>query len=140
MHTGSTSIFGDEETRYTLEVNEKQLRLIMRMTEEWFRLRMGQAIDFCDEIAAMNTDLSQDNPNHEWIFDKYIARRDHLHEMMRAFFRIAFEPTGYLKKKTDDMLIAEDIWDVIRCELGISRWDTALHTSDEPLPKVTRHE
>lgn len=125
---------------YTIEVNEKQLRLIMRMTEEWFRLRMGQATDFCDEIAAMNTDLSQDNPNHEWIFDKYIARRDHLHEMLRAFFCIAFEPIGYLEKKTEDMLIAEDIWDAIRCELGISRWGSPLHTSDEPLPKVTRHE
>lgn len=125
---------------YTIEVNEKQLRLIMRMTEEWFRLRMGQEFDFCNDMASLNCDLSPSNPKHEWIFDMYIARRDHLQELMKAFFRIAFEPTGYVEKKTEDMLIAEDIWDVIRCELGISRWGTALHTSDEPLPKVTRHE
>lgn len=125
---------------YTIEVNEKQLRLIMRMTEEWFRLRMGQETDFCNDMASLNCDLSPSNPKHEWLFDMYIARRDHLQELMRAFFRIAFEPTGYLKEKTEDMLIAEDIWDAIRCELGISRWSTALHTSDEPLPKVTRHE
>lgn len=125
---------------YTIEVNEKQLRLIMRMTEEWFRLRMGQETDFCNDMASLNCDLSPGNPKHEWLFDMYIARRDHLQELMRAFFRIAFEPMGYLKEKTEDMLIAEDIWDAIRCELGISRWGTALHTSDEPLPKVTRHE
>ena len=125
---------------YTIEVNEKQLRLIMRMTEEWFRLRMGQETDFCNDMASLNCDMSPSNPKHEWLFDMYIARRDHLQELMRAFFRIAFEPTGYLKGKTEDMLIAEDIWDAIRCELGISRWGTALHTSDEPLPKVTRHE
>ena len=125
---------------YTIEVNEKQLRLIMRMTEEWFRLRMGQETDFCNDMASLNCDLSPSNPKHEWLFDMYIARRDHLQELMRALFRIAFEPMGYLKEKTEDMLIAEDIWDAIRCELGISRWGTALHTSDEPLPKVTRHE
>ena len=125
---------------YTIEVNEKQLRLIMRMTEEWFRLRMGQETDFCNDMASLNCDMSPSNPKHEWLFDMYIARRDHLQDLMRAFFRIAFEPTGYLKEKTEDMLIAEDIWDAIRCELGISRWGTALHTSDEPLPKVTRHE
>ena len=125
---------------YTIEVNEKQLRLIMRMTEEWFRLRMGQETDFCNDMASLNCDLSPDNPKHEWLFDMYIARRDHLQELMRAFFRIAFEPTGYLKEKTEDMLIAEDIWDAIRCELVLSRWGTALHTSNEPLPKVVKHE
>lgn len=125
---------------YTIELNDKQLNVIYHALEEWFRLRMGQEFDFCTDMASLNCDLSPSNPKHEWLFDMYITRRDHLQELMRAFFRIAFEPTGYLKEKTEDMLIAEDIWDAIRCELGVSRWGTALHTSDEPLPKVTRHE
>lgn len=125
---------------YTIELNDKQLNVIYHALEEWFRLRMGQEFDFCTDMASLNCDLSPGNLKHEWIFDMYIARRDHLQELLKAFFRIAFEPTGHLEKKTEDMLIAEDIWDAIRCELGISRWGTALHTSDEPLPKVTKKE
>ena len=98
-------------TNYTIELNDKQLNVIHHALEEYFRLRMGQEFDFCTDIASLNCDLSPDNPKHEWIFDMYIARRDHLQELMRAFFRIAFEPSGYLNEKTDDMLIAEDIWD-----------------------------
>ena len=117
---------------YTMEVNEAQIKVISAALEEYFRLRMGQEFDFCTEVASINCDLSPQNPNHEWIFDMYIARRDHLQELMRAFFRIAFEPTGFLEKKTEDMLIAEDIWDVIRFETGRSRWNSHLHVGPEP--------
>lgn len=125
---------------YTIELNDKQLNVIYHALEEWFRLRMGQEFDFCTDMASLNCDLSPDNPKHEWIFDMYIARRDHLQELMRAFFRIAFETAGYLEKKTEDMLIAEDIWDAVRCATGRSRFGTPLNVSSEPLPKVTRHE
>lgn len=123
-------------SKYKITLTENQLRVVRVALEEYFRLRMGQDFDFSSDLAAMNVDLSQDNPNHEWIFDRYIARRDHMQEVLRAFFRIAFEPQGYLEKKTDDMLIAEDIWDQIRVTLGISRWNSALHVSEEPLPEI----
>jgi hypothetical protein len=97
---------------------------------------MGQDFDFCNDIASLNVDMSPENPNHERLFDMYIARRDHMQEVMRAFFRIAFEPTGYLKEKTDDMLIAECIWDAIRCVRGLSNWSSPLHTGSEPVPKI----
>ena len=97
---------------------------------------MGQDFDFCNDIASLNVDLSPENPNHERLFDMYIARRDHIQEVMRAFFRIAFEPTGYLKEKTDDMLIAECICDAIRCVRGLSNWGSPLHTGSEPVPKI----
>ena len=125
---------------YTIEVNEAQIKVISAALEEYFRLRMGQEFDFCTDIAGINCDLSPKNPNHDWIFDKYIERRDHLQELMRAVFRIAFEPTGYLEKKTDDMLIAEDIWDVIRTARGMSRWESPLHVSNEPMPKVVKKD
>ena len=125
-----------ETKKYTIELTENQVRVIQNALEEYFRLRMGQDIEFCMNMAMLNADLSPDNPHHELIFDRYIQRRNHMEEVMRAFFRIAFEPTGYLKEKTDDMLIAECIWDAIRCERGLSRWEQPLHTGSEPVPKI----
>lgn len=125
-----------ESKKYTIELTENQVRVIQNALEEYFRLRMGQDTEFCTDMAGLNTDLSPDNPHHELIFDRYIQRRNHMQEVMRAFFRIAFEPTGYLKEKTDDMLIAECIWDAIRCVRGLSRWEQPLHTGSEPVPKI----
>ena len=125
-----------EEKKYTIELTENQVSVIQNALEEYFRLRMGQYFEFCDDLASINADLSPDNPNHERLFDMYIARRDHMEEVMRVFFRIAFEPTGYLKEKTDDMLIAECIWDAIRCTRGLSNWGSPLHTGSEPVPKI----
>ena len=125
-----------EEKKYTIELTENQVRVIQNALEEYFRLRMGQDAEFCTDMAELNADLSPDNPHHELIFDRYIQRRDHMEEVMRAFFRIAFEPTGYLKEKTNDMLIAECIWDSIRCVRGLSRWEQPLPTGSEPVPKI----
>ena len=122
--------------KYTIELTENQVRVIQNSLEEYFRLRMGQDTEFCTDMAELNADLSPDNPHHELIFDRYIQRRDHMEEVMRAFFRIAFEPTGYLKEKTDDMLIAECIWDSIRCVRGLSRWGQPLSIGSEPVPKI----
>ena len=125
---------------YTIELTEKQISIVETALEEWFRLRMGQDMDFCNYMASINCDFSAENPKRKWIFDMYLARRDHMSELMKAVFRIAFEPTGYLEKKTDDMLVAEDIWDSIRCARGRSRWGKPLNLSEEPMPKVVRHE
>lgn len=127
-------------TKYTIELTEKQLAIVQNALEEWFRLRMGQGGDFCDDLARMETDLDPKNPEHERLFDAYIARRDHMREIMGAFFRIAFEPFGYLKKKTDDMLIAETVWDSIRRARGQSRWGQPLVLGGEPCPKITKEE
>lgn len=129
-----------ESKKYTIELTENQVGVIQNALEEYFRLRLGQYTGFCTDVAELNADLSPDNPNHELIFDRYIQRRDHMEEVMRAFFRIAFEPTGYLKEKTDDMLIAECIWDAIRCVRGLSNWGSPLHTGSEPVPKINVEE
>lgn len=126
----------EPEKRYELLVSENQLRIIRVALEEYFRLRMGQPSDFCIDMASINTDLSPDNPNHKRLFNRFLARRDHLEELMRCFFRIAFEPRGYLEAKTEDMLVAEDIWDAIRCAIGISRFEVPLHVSKEGLPEI----
>lgn len=103
--------------------------------EEFFRLRMGQDMDFSDSMAGLNVDLSSDNPEHRRIFDRFIDRRDALRHVMKAFFGIAFDG-GYLTEKTEDMLIAECVWDAIRTARGCNHWGEAMQIGPEPLPKI----
>ena len=125
---------------YTIELTENQARVVQIALEEYFRLRMGQDDDFCNDLARMETDLDPKSPEHERLFNAYLARRDHMRELMRAFFRIAFEPTGYLQRKTEDMLTAETVWDSIRYARGQSRWSQPLQAGKEPCPKIEREE
>ena len=74
-----------ESKKHTIELTENQVRVIQNALEEYFRLRMGQYTEFCTDMAELNADLSPDNPHHELIFDRYIQRRDHMQEVMRAF-------------------------------------------------------
>ena len=120
---------------YTITLTEQQIRVTQNALEEYFRLRMGQQRDFCDDLAHIGRSTATDKA-----FDAFIARRDHLEEIMRAFFKIAFEPIGYLKEKTDDMMIAETIWDTMRFARGESRWDKPFQVGPEPCPKIERTE
>jgi len=123
---------------YTITLTEAQMRVTQNALEEYFRLRLGQDSDFCTDLAGMICDLSPDNPNHDYIFARYLQRRDHLQAIMRAVFSVAFEPTGYLESKTPDMMVAECIWDAIRFARGLSRWDKPYQIGDEPSPKITQ--
>lgn len=121
--------------KYTITLTEQQIRVTQNALEEYFRLRMGQQNDFCNDLASIGRSTATDKA-----FDAYISRRDHLEEIMRAFFRIAFEPLGYLREKTDDMMIAETVWDSMRFARGESRWDKPFQVGPEPCPKIERTE
>lgn len=122
--------------KYRIELTEKQIDVTLIALEEYFRLRLCQEIDFCNDIASIGIDLSPDNPNHRRIFDSYISRRDHLSEIMKTVFKIAYEPYGYINKKTDEMMIAECIWDSLRVAAGKSRWSQPFKIGPEPIPTV----
>lgn len=117
---------------YQIKVTDKQLSVIQTALEEYFRLRMGQDMDFASDFCSMGVDFSQENPDHNRIFAHYVHRRDAMREVMKAAFRIGYGTNGYLEEKTPEMLIAEDIWDSIRFARGMSRWDSPLHLGDEP--------
>lgn len=51
--------------KYTIELTENQVGVIQNALEEYFRLRMGQNFDFCNDIASLNVDLSPENSNHK---------------------------------------------------------------------------
>ncbi len=122
--------------KYRITLNEKQLGVVQYALEEYFRLRLGQDFEFSNDLAEMGQDLSADNPEHKRIFAEYIVRRDAIEEIMKAVFHIAFGVYGVPERKTDNMLIAEDIWDAIRVKRGISRWGRVLNVSGEPVPEI----
>lgn len=122
--------------KYKITLTEKQMAIIERYVEITMRLFMGQDWVFTDELAALNCDLSPENPNHKAIFNSYIHRRDHINEIMKAVFAIAFEPRGYLEHKSDEMVEAETIWDAIRTARGVNRWGKAYQMGQEPIPEI----
>ncbi len=107
---------------YKLTLTDNQLRVVQKALEAWERMSMGQFWEFADEIAERGTDLNPEHPDHKRIFDDCIDRRDRARELFDQAFR---EAQPYSQPKTDDMLIAEDIWMTIRHK----RWQ------DRPEPK-----
>lgn len=126
--------------KYTITLTEKQISIVQRALEEWFRLRLGQTFDFADDLSSLGVDLSQDNPNHEWLFDMHIANRDWIEEIMKGIFRVLWGAYGAPKEKTEDMMIAECIWDAIRFARGQSRWNEPFHIGPEPVPKIEKED
>lgn len=123
-------------TKYKIELTEDQMRVVQLALEEWFRLRLGQCWELTNDLAFMDCDMSPDNPDHERIFDSAIQTRDALDAIMQSAFRIAFGSYGVPKAKTDDMLIAECIWDAVRTARGVNRWGVAHQVGNEPLPEI----
>lgn len=130
--------------QYKLEVNEEQLSVINEALEEYFRIRMGQWGQLADELSMQNVDMSPENPAHSRIFDRFITTRDCVREIFGSVNRILSEG---LQKKTQRMLVAEDIWQVIRHQIWIDRgakddWCVdsrePMQWSDEPLPKIDK--
>ena len=121
----------ENEVRYRIELTEGQLNLIRKAIEGRFRIMMGQEFDLCNDMAFLgleNIDYSTEDGKR--IFDWALHRRDHLQEIIRAWFR-----------KTEERLRLEDMWDVIRVALGQSRWGKhTLHNSDDPVLKIEKIE
>ena len=134
-------------TRYNLVITEKQAILIKDALEEYFRIRMNQWGDLADSLAMKNVDLSPNNPNHERIFERYITDRDAVQKVFECAGNNLWN--GKRNDKSEEQLIAEDIWQVIRHQLwkdSENRNDWCvdsrepLRMSDEPLPEMKKVE
>lgn len=135
------------DTRYNLVITEKQAILIKDALEEYFRIRMNQWGDLADSLAMKNVDLSPGNPNHERIFERYITERDAAQKVLECAGLIIWE--NQRNTKSEEQLIAEDIWQVIRHQLwkdseNKNDWCVdsrdPLRMSDEPLPEMKKLE
>lgn len=133
--------------KYTLEITEKQAEIIKIALEEYFRLRMNQWFDFATNVSLCGYEYDKSDPDNDRKFDDYINRRNESKELFEKAFRTA-QPNYQLK--TEEMMIAEDIWQVIRHKLYLDRggdpngWCVdarePIKMSDEPLPKMERME
>lgn len=128
--------------KYILEITEKQAEIIKIAMEEYFRLRMNQWFDFAENIA-LSYRYDKNDPDNARKFNAYINRRNKSQELFEKAFRVA-QPD--YQRKTDEMAIAEDIWQVLRHRLYLDRggdpngWSVdarkPIKISDETLPKM----
>lgn len=98
------------EQKYTITLNERQLRLICTAVEEYGRLRMGQTWDLSADLAFQHYEYKQDDPE----FDKRIVRRDACKEMLELAMRAASGGNLEYFRKTEDVQVALDMYSVIR--------------------------
>lgn len=135
------------ERRYILTLTEKQAILIKNALEEYFRIRMNQWSDLADSLVMKGIDLSPNNPNHEKIFERYITEREAVQKVFECAGRIIWE--NQRNPKSEEQLIAEDIWQVIRHQLWKDsenkvEWcvdaGEPMRVSDEPLPEMKKVE
>ena len=137
------------EKKFSLELNENQMQLVKVALEEYFRIRMNQWWDLADSLTCKNLDFSPDNPIHDEIFNNYIVRRDCVRSALESVGRMLWDYTN--NPKTEEQLMAEDIWQVIRYTLwnerhapGEDTWCVdsrpPMKCSKEPLPKCRRIE
>lgn len=131
---------------YQLEVTDKQLAVIKTALEEYFRIELNQWWSVADRISELGVDFSKENPKHKEIFDAFIAKRDAVRIVLDAAGKIAWSDTMTCKK-SENCLIAEDIWATIRHQLWTDSEDKKTWTCDaspvyqqshDPLPKCTK--
>lgn len=118
-----------------IELNETQARTVLAAVEEWFRLRMGQYSDLANGLAFLGF---KHNPGSDKDFDRRIAKRDAIQEVIKAMLRIAFPVYGTPEKVDPEVHVASDIWSALRYELGPkTEWcSTPFQMGPEPLPKI----
>lgn len=127
--------------KYKIELTEEQMRVTEKCLEEYFRLRLNQPQDFANDMADIAYPKAMiDEPGHEMQFEKMILLRDNIENVMEAIFKMMAHGMNRLTKKTDDMEIAECIWDAIRFARGRSRWGQPFQIGPEPTPNIEEIE
>ena len=137
------------EKHYRLTLTETQLKVLKEVCEFRFRIDLMQGGDLTEVLAQLNTDLSPENPNRKRIFDSYIDRRNAIHEIVDAIFRISVPFRNQTYKRNKTALISEDLWQAIRYTLWQNNPDREmlgftvdsrppLRVSDQPLPTIER--
>ena len=127
--------------KYRIELTEEQMRVLERSTELFMRLGIGQTWDLADMLCeGILKDYDKDKPESKVIFERYLIKRNAIREVLYSEMRIAYSPYSYPKFKTEDGMIAECIWDAIRCARGTSSYGIPMKIGSEPIPKIEVQE
>lgn len=101
---------------YVVQMNDRQLRLIMTAMEEYGRLRMGQTWDLSDDLAFQHYKREEEREKGEYTeFNKRILRRDACRELLDLAMRAA-SGGDYMNhfQKTENVEVALDMYSTIR--------------------------
>lgn len=106
------------ERQQDMLLSEDKAKFVRNILEEYFRLRLNQWFDFTTDVATAGYIYDKTNPDNGRLFDKYIARRNNAQERFTETFGKLRDPFA---RQTDDMLRAQEIWQVIRHRLYIDK-------------------
>ena len=127
--------------KVTIELTEKQARIVLVAVEEWFRLRMAQSSDLANGLAMLGFNYEEHSREE---FDERMRKRDALQAVIDAMLRIAFPWRGHIEghEIAPEVHIASDIWSQLRWELSTKEaWmSTPFQMGSEPMPKITVEE
>lgn len=128
------------DKKVTIEMTEKQARIVLEAVEEWFRLRLAQRSDLANGLAFLGYDWNRGHLKDEKEFDSRIERRNALDIIIQAMLDIAFPciRNGIPYEVTPETHIASDIWSQLRWELSDKEeWrSTPFQLGSEPMVKV----
>lgn len=135
--------------KYNLKITEEQAKIIKIALEEYIRIRMDQFSDLADDLVFQNFVYNKSDPENSKKFQERIDRRDSaILEFHKALLTAQPERKTSTVRKTEDMLVAEDIWRVIRHQLYLDQgrdphaWcvdaDEPFRQSKEPLPEMKK--
>lgn len=135
----------DEDDHITLEMDQGQTEFVQMVLEEYFRLRLNQWFEFATEVACNGYVYDKEDPDNGKKFSAYLKRRDASKEKFEKAMQMLVPRYG---RQTEDMLIAQDIWQVIRYRLYLDNGGDPngavvdarppMQISQEPLPKFIR--
>lgn len=125
--------------KVTMEMSEKQARIILVALEEYFRLRMGQTStsSLANDLAFSTYDRAKDPSGRG--FDLAIQRRDNINHVLTAISHIAWPIYGTPDEKTEEVLISGDIWSQLRWDLSSKEpyMTTPFQLGPEKMPVIS---
>ena len=105
------------------------------------RLSMGQTWDLADMLCEETLKgYDKDKPESKVVFERYITKRNAIRKVLNSAMGIAYDPYHAPETKTEDGMIAECMWDAIRCARGTSNYGTPMQIGSKPIPKIEVEE